>query len=1426
MEVKKILLPILTVLLATNAIPVLAYDNDTTHPALTQEIVEFYNLSFPNDPITDEEREWIIQGSILEDTSPRWINHFYDPVNKVGWTGEEAGKISAEAVRKASILLSIEKPLSAVEWVRNDLVQESYRGLGGNRSWRRGLDYYLDGDEKEFYITLGHILHLLEDMGVPDHTRNDTHAEPLQKITDDPGSPLEKYATGWNRDSINKLGIPQNLIASNTQVPMRNRIEDYLISVAEYSNKYFFSRDTINSPKYQFPKIVREDYNFAYGSDESGGEFPLAAVDFNRNSSGDVIKTYSLAGENEYAPILNAYFLRLSRQIILNGAGVIALYKKEAEDAVVNEEYYAYDILRNRRARSIARFPTIPNFSLFGTVSKAWDIAKSAVAKVGNVLSNATEVITSPVRNLTSKIGGQADLSNSDVAGSDLLPEPAVAPSDVEMAVSFGNDVEVRESEEEGEEDIAAGDAETSESAGEAVSEATSATSQPSPAELAALQAQIDEAARQIESLRRQVQLVVSQAQLARDNSVAFEEQEEEEEEEEEEELEPEIAEVRVYDTSYIGSVGGGGGSSNSESSTGGGGSSSSGGGSSSSASTDTTAPGVIADLVVSSTTASSITLSWTAPGDDGTSGTAASYIIRYATTTITDSNWPSAADFSSPPTPLAAGTSQSVLIAGLTPGTTYYFAIKAKDEEGNESELSNIVSAVTALPPPDTSNVNHVLISEVQVAGADAGDEFIELYNPTESEIDISDWSIQYLSGSASSTAGAVKKNFESGNTIGARSYFLIARGLNASGTDGYVGSRTPDLLHRTFSLSGASKGATIFLVKNQEIISDDSDVDIVDRLAYGSGTGLVAETSPAPLPPAGQSLERKAWASGACASATGANEYSGNGCDTGNNSSDFEIRSVPNPQNLANLPEPRSAPQILNFSASYSSSTMSVDFSWTPSPDARGATSTITYEIKEYASSGKVIFNGKSTAAFSKRIYEVGREYDFGIVAKDSDGLSSEEIRKQVSVPSFINALYFYEDTREGSDSRYLLDVYYSDFPYIPHIFADRTSAWQGLVFYLNRPANVENRSLDTALGHAPADREGVLPVVWRTCAGGGFGLPKYSLIFAVSSEWCTGIGGGLHNTSSGLGQSEDLHFLLATASTTSQIVFTEEDYVTVAFYDFEDSGFGNQKLGLVAVDVTEYHFQRDFSHQKPPEMQGEISFDFDGLDKILTVSWEAATDQDTADSLLSYEINFSPLGEGLNENLWEEVGAREYKYKRSVDIGDAFLIGVRARDDFGNVSQPLVAEWEFPANFNPLEWGGILEQTFTIACGHAGNCTTDGEPKSAEITHDLGVAMEIESITVTALLSTSGATQNCNDNRRFRAVVLDVGGREIAATNSSGRDLCASGVETTQTLAFPAGAVAIPQEIKLRFENAGGMARGAVYIIKNVKLRRLRN
>ena len=71
----------------------------------------------------------------------------------------------------------------------------------------------------------------------------------------------------------------------------------------------------------------------------------------------------------------------------------------------------------------------------------------------------------------------------------------------------------------------------------------------------------------------------------------------------------------------------------------------------------------ILASLLGSSLLADSIILSWTAPGDDGSIGTASVYDLRYAETFINESNW----DLSTPvvnlPNPLPAGNNQQHIV-------------------------------------------------------------------------------------------------------------------------------------------------------------------------------------------------------------------------------------------------------------------------------------------------------------------------------------------------------------------------------------------------------------------------------------------------------------------------------------------------------------------------------------------------------------------------------------------------------------------------------------------------------------------------------------------------------------------------------------------------------------------------------------------
>jgi len=109
---------------------------------------------------------------------------------------------------------------------------------------------------------------------------------------------------------------------------------------------------------------------------------------------------------------------------------------------------------------------------------------------------------------------------------------------------------------------------------------------------------------------------------------------------------------------------------------------------------TDVTPPGTVNDLAaVPGLYPGEIRLTWTAPGDDGASGTASSYIIKVSHTAITAGTFDASADIDrwiGEALPHAGGTPETLFVFGLDPDSTWFFALKTQDEKPNTSAISN----------------------------------------------------------------------------------------------------------------------------------------------------------------------------------------------------------------------------------------------------------------------------------------------------------------------------------------------------------------------------------------------------------------------------------------------------------------------------------------------------------------------------------------------------------------------------------------------------------------------------------------------------------------------------------------------------------------------------------------------------------------
>lgn len=115
----------------------------------------------------------------------------------------------------------------------------------------------------------------------------------------------------------------------------------------------------------------------------------------------------------------------------------------------------------------------------------------------------------------------------------------------------------------------------------------------------------------------------------------------------------------------------------------------------------DSVAPGQVGNLYATNIGETSIRLNWTSPGDDGGSGTATAYDLRYSTATITAGNFASATPVSPQPTPGSGGSAAQYTFTGRDPCLMYNFALRARDEVSNWSAMSNVtvagVSATTS---------------------------------------------------------------------------------------------------------------------------------------------------------------------------------------------------------------------------------------------------------------------------------------------------------------------------------------------------------------------------------------------------------------------------------------------------------------------------------------------------------------------------------------------------------------------------------------------------------------------------------------------------------------------------------------------------------------------------------------------------------
>lgn len=170
-------------------------------------------------------------------------------------------------------------------------------------------------------------------------------------------------------------------------------------------------------------------------------------------------------------------------------------------------------------------------------------------------------------------------------------------------------------------------------------------------------------------------------------------------------------------------------------------------------------------------------------------------------------------------------------------------------------------------------NNVEHIVISEVQIGGETVCDEFVELYNPTALDVNLENWDLKRKTKSG--TESNMLNNIE--GAIPAYGYFLIIPRANCGDNNNkncYQGLITADDEYTTDS----------FLANDNTILLYDDGGNLIDKVGWGEAIDFENEVI-VNNPENKQSLERI--------------NINGVIQDTDNNKNDFALQINSNPQN-----------------------------------------------------------------------------------------------------------------------------------------------------------------------------------------------------------------------------------------------------------------------------------------------------------------------------------------------------------------------------------------------------------------------------------------------------------------------------------------------------------------------------------------------
>jgi hypothetical protein len=314
-----LIMPILFVMLFPHSVMAL---EENTHRAINERIADRGSLlnNFSLHQYLTEQLElkdgveteinkklvikWFGDGGEKEDNFLRYLNHFYSPLTNSGLWGN----------------------IPAKDWAIRP-VGNQY--AGDQYSWNDARDYYYKAltstdkatRESNFAMTfrgVGQVMHLVQDMSVPAHTRNDSHGTGdgyelwARKFISDTAQ-VSTYSVSSFTMNDSSFLIP-NLFDTD-QYNGSNPALSNNIGLSEYSNANFLSPDTIFPANFTYPAY--SDMSPRVEVDSISGKQILY---LSKSGHGEAINYFARAGNlyNYLPPDYKKLALTLSDEKIYN----------------------------------------------------------------------------------------------------------------------------------------------------------------------------------------------------------------------------------------------------------------------------------------------------------------------------------------------------------------------------------------------------------------------------------------------------------------------------------------------------------------------------------------------------------------------------------------------------------------------------------------------------------------------------------------------------------------------------------------------------------------------------------------------------------------------------------------------------------------------------------------------------------------------------------------------------------------------------------------------------------------------------------------------------------------------------------------------------------------------------------------------------